>query len=237
VSGDVVVFVGSHAVVNSNTPYRIRRFGSLLHCAEFEVSEERIDIAVLASGSGSNLQRLIDTPDIRAGIGLVVSDNSEAKALERAISVGIPTAVVRWSDHPDRDAFSRAVAEVIEESGCKGVVLAGFMRILSPTFVKRFPDRILNIHPSLLPAFPGAHAVENALDHGTKVTGVTVHFVDDKVDNGPIIAQRAVPVFDGDTIESLHARIQVEEHLLYPEAVRAFVSGSLRVEGRKVVWS
>lgn len=195
-----------------------------------------IDIAVLASGSGTNLQRLIDTPDLLPRIGLVVSDKPNAKALDRAASAGITTAVVRWADHADREAFSTALAETIENSGCKGIVLAGFMRILSPSFVDRFPNRILNVHPSLLPAFPGGHAVEDALEHGAKMTGVTVHFVDEQVDHGPIIAQRAVPVLDEDTAETLHARIQVEEHALYPEVIRAFVNGSLTVEGRKVMW-
>jgi len=123
---------------------------------------------------------------------------------------------------------------VVEERGAKGVVLAGFMRVLSSSFIDRFPNRILNIHPSLLPSFPGTDAVAKALDQGVKVTGVTVHFVDEKVDHGPVIAQRAVSVESDDTVESLHARIQVEEHDLYPAVVRAFVLGELSVDGRKV---
>ncbi len=123
---------------------------------------------------------------------------------------------------------------MVEESGAKGVVLAGFMRVLSPSFIDRFPNRILNIHPSLLPSFPGTDAVAKALDQGVKVTGVTVHFVDEKVDHGPVIAQRAVSVESDDTVESLHARIQIEEHDLYPAVVRAFVRGELSVDGRKV---
>jgi phosphoribosylglycinamide formyltransferase-1 len=195
-----------------------------------------IDIAVLASGSGTNLQALIDIPDLRARIRLVLSDKPGAGALARAEVAGIPTAVVPWGDHPSREEFSAAVADAVEAAGAKGVVLAGFMRILAPNFIQRFPDRILNVHPSLLPAFPGAHAVEDALAHGVKVTGVTVHFVDEQVDHGPIVAQRAVEVEEGDTVESLHARIQKVEHVLYPEVVRAFVRGDLSVEGRKVVW-
>jgi len=116
------------------------------------------------------------------------------------------------------------------------VVLAGFMRILTSSFIDRFPQRILNIHPSLLPAFPGAHAVENALEHGVRVTGVTVHFVDEKVDHGPIVAQVPVAVEEDDTVESLHARIQAEEHRIYPEVVQALVTGRLSVEGRRVRW-
>lgn len=125
-----------------------------------------------------------------------------------------------------------ALADIVESSGAKGVVLAGFMRILAPSFVERFPNRILNIHPSLLPAFPGAHAVEHALEHGVKVTGVTVHLVDEGVDSGPIVAQAPVPVNPGDTVETLHARIQVEEHRVYPEVVAALVEGRLNVLGR-----
>lgn len=164
---------------------------------------------------------------------MVVSDNDSAAALKRAANAGIDSAVVRWEDHGSRSEFSAAVADVIEDCGAKGVVLAGFMRILAPSFIDRFPDRILNIHPSLLPAFPGAHAVEAALAHGVKVTGVTVHFVDEKVDHGPIIAQRPVQVVEGDTVDSLHRRIQSVEHLLYPEVVRAFVVGELSPERRE----
>lgn len=169
-------------------------------------------------------------------IAVVVSDRAEAGALERARDRRVPTSVVGWEDHPGREAFSKALADLVEENGAKAVVLAGFMRVLSPTFVDRFPHRILNIHPSLLPAFPGAHAVANALDHGVAVTGVTVHLVDEKVDHGPIVAQVPVPVEAGDTVESLHARIQVEEHKIYPKVVEALLQGRLSVEGRRVRW-
>ncbi|HEU4895028.1 MAG TPA: phosphoribosylglycinamide formyltransferase [Acidimicrobiia bacterium] len=190
---------------------------------------------MLASGSGSNLQALLDTPEVRPHIVLVASDRPDARALERANAHGVPTRTVPWSDHDDRDAFSAAVADVIEASGAKGVVLAGFMRVLGPSFVSRFPNRILNIHPSLLPAFPGAHAVEAALEHGVTVSGVTVHIVDEGVDTGPIVAQVPVPVEPDDTVETLHARIQMEEHRIYPEVVAAFVQGRLEVVDRKVV--
>ncbi|MDX1468971.1 MAG: phosphoribosylglycinamide formyltransferase [Acidimicrobiia bacterium] len=191
-----------------------------------------IDIAVLASGSGTNVQALIDTPDVKDRIRLVASDRDDAKALERATAAGIETAVIRWRDYPDRDSFSTALADAVEDRGCKGVVLAGFMRILAPSFVDRFPGRILNVHPSLLPAFPGAHAVEDALEHGVKVTGVTVHIVDEEVDQGPIVAQHPVRVKPGDTVESLHTRIRVEEHRLYPEIVAAFIRGEIDQRGR-----
>jgi phosphoribosylglycinamide formyltransferase-1 len=198
--------------------------------------EAHIDIAVLASGSGTNLQALIDTPSVRPHIRLVVSDNPDAQALTRAEDHGIATSVVGWADHRNRDSFSVAIADIIEQSGAKGVVLAGFMRILARSFIDRFPERILNIHPSLLPAFPGSHAVETAIDHGVKVSGVTVHFVDEMVDHGPIVAQVPVAVRPGDTVQTLHRRIRVEEHRIYPEVVEAFVEGRLRVEGRRVDW-
>lgn len=166
----------------------------------------------------------------------MVSDKPGAHALVRAKSAGIATEVVQWADHSDRDEFSNTLGDVVESHGAKGVVLAGFMRVLSKDFVDRFPGRVLNIHPSLLPAFPGVHAVELALEHGVTVTGVTIHLVDEKVDHGPIVAQRPVPVEPDDTVESLHARIQIEEHALYPNVVRAFVRGEITVEGRKVVW-
>jgi phosphoribosylglycinamide formyltransferase-1 len=195
-----------------------------------------IDIAVLASGSGSNLQALIESPDIRPRIACVLSDNPRAHALRRAEIAGIATEVVRWADHSDRDEFSNVVGDAVEGHGAKGVVLAGFMRVLSKGFIDRFPNRVLNIHPSLLPAFPGAHAVELALEHRVAVTGVTVHVVDEQVDHGPIVAQRPVLVEPDDTVESLHARIQIEEHALYPAVVLAFVNGEIAVEGRRVVW-
>jgi phosphoribosylglycinamide formyltransferase-1 len=180
---------------------------------------------------------LIDAPGVRPHISLVVSDNPDAQALVRARRAGIATAVVLWGDYPDRVSFSGAVADAVEEGGAKGVVLAGFMRILAPLFIDRFPNRILNIHPSLLPAFPGAHAVEHALSHGVKITGVTVHFVDEKVDNGPIIAQVPVEVLPDDTVDSLHERIQTQEHQLYPRVVEDFVSGRLNIVDGEVVTS
>jgi phosphoribosylglycinamide formyltransferase-1 len=197
----------------------------------------QIDIAVLASGSGTNLQALIEDPEVCPHIRVVVSDRPEAAALARARGAGIDTAIVPWSDHPDRVSFSVALADLVEESGAKGVVLAGFMRVLSADFVGRFSGRILNVHPSLLPAFPGARAVEGAIRHGVKVTGVTVHFVEEAVDSGPIVAQRAVEVLPDDTVDTLHQRIQVEEHRIYPRVVAAFVNGALSLEGRRVVWS
>jgi phosphoribosylglycinamide formyltransferase 1 len=195
-----------------------------------------INIAVLASGSGTNLQALIDAPNLGGDIELVLSDRSDAIALDRARAAGIPTTVVSWGDYGSRTEFSTAVMEQMERADVEIVVLAGFMRVLGADLVGTFKNQILNIHPSLLPAFPGARAVDQALEHGVKMTGVTVHFVDEEVDHGPIIAQRAVPVLSDDDRETLHARIQVEEHDLYPKVVAALARGELAVEGRKVRW-
>jgi phosphoribosylglycinamide formyltransferase-1 len=145
--------------------------------------------------------------------------------------------LVDWGEHPDRESFTKEVCDVVEEAGAEAMVLAGFMRILAPEAVRRFPLRILNIHPALLPAFPGIQAVERALDYGVKVTGVTVHFVDEEVDHGPIIAQVPVEVYPDDDPASLHARLREVEHRIYPEVVDAFARGRLEVEGRTVRWT
>jgi phosphoribosylglycinamide formyltransferase-1 len=151
--------------------------------------------------------------------------------------VGIATKVVPWGDYGSRSEFSLAIRDEIEKADIGVVVLAGFMRVLGGEIVGAFTNRILNIHPSLLPAFPGANAVDQALEHGVKLTGVTVHFVDEEVDHGPIIAQRAVPVLPDDDRETLHARIQVEEHDLYPRVVSAVARGEIGLDGRKVRWA
>ena len=199
-----------------------------------------LPVAVLVSGSGSNLQALLDAsesdPDFGGRIVVVIADRSGIGGLERATRAGVPAEVVRWGDFVDRESFSVALCDIADRYGAEALILAGFMRILSPVAMDRYPNRIVNIHPALLPAFPGAHAVPAALAHGVKVSGVTVHFVDDEVDHGPIIAQRAVPVQADDTEETLHARIQIEEHLLFPQVVKALAAGHLRVEGRRVIW-
>lgn len=192
---------------------------------------------MLASGSGTNLQALLDYDDLGAEITHVISDRPHAPALERAVHAGISTQVLPYRDFADRDAFSRAIVDSLESAGVEAIALAGFMRILSPVAVSRFPNRILNVHPSLLPSFPGAHAVAQALAHGVKVTGVTVHFVDEEVDHGPIIAQTPVPVRVGDTEKTLHERIQREEHMLFPKVVSRFARGEITVEGREVIIS
>jgi phosphoribosylglycinamide formyltransferase-1 len=186
-------------------------------------------VAVLVSGSGTNLQALIDQlhaePAEPTRIVLVVSSRDDAGGLERARKAGIPTAIVRMADHPDREARDRALADVVAGAAPELVVLAGWMSILTPVFIERFPDRVLNLHPSLLPAFPGIDAVEQALAWGARWTGVTVHFVEEEVDGGPPILQEPVPVRYGDSADSLASRIHAVEHRLLPEAVRLFAAG------------
>jgi phosphoribosylglycinamide formyltransferase 1 len=169
------------------------------------------------------------------GLRLVISDVGYCRALERAREASIETAVVPYGG--DRAGFTREICDLADRAGVEALVLAGFMRILGPEAIARFPYRILNVHPSLLPAFPGVDAVGQALRAGVQVTGVTVHFVDERVDHGVIIAQLAVPVHPGDDEVSLHGRIQVREHEVYPRVVRALVEGRLLVDNGKVIWS
>jgi phosphoribosylglycinamide formyltransferase-1 len=197
---------------------------------------DKLPIAVLISGTGSNLQALIDTPSDSYTITVVAADRTDASGLARAAMAGIPTVVIDWKSSENRDDFTKAVCDAAEQHGAKAMVLAGFMRILTSQAMQRFPGAIINVHPALLPSFPGAHAVEQALDYGVTQTGVTVHFVDEQVDHGPIITQRPVPVHVGDDAETLHARIQDVEHELLPEVVDAFARGDLRVDGRHVAW-
>lgn len=187
------------------------------------------------SGSGTNLQALIDALD-GAGISVVISDRHGVEALSRAERAGIPTRVVPRDGFGSREEFSAAIRAEVEAHAVDAIVLAGFMRILTGELIDGYPNRILNIHPSLLPAFPGNDAVARALEHGVKITGVTVHFVDEEVDHGPIIAQRAVPVLPDDDRESLHRRIQIEEHDLYPLVVSALAAGKIEVSGSRVIW-
>lgn len=182
--------------------------------------------AVLASGQGSNLQALIDSVHGReAQIVAVASDRPDARALERAQAAGIPAAVFPLSGHADRSARDLALADWLDEHGTELVVLAGYMALLTPAFLARFPDRVINVHPSLLPAFPGIRAIEQALEHGVKVAGVTVHLVDEGVDTGAILLQRAIQIPEQCDAETLHTALQPLEHELLPEAVRLFASG------------
>jgi len=191
-------------------------------------------IVVLASGSGSNLQALLDAASPDWSVVGVVTDRPAVGALDRAELAGIPSAVVSWGDYADRDAFTEAIAGAADSFRPDLIVLAGFMRILGAAAVERFRGRIINIHPSLLPAFKGGHAVHDALDYGVKTTGVTVHFVDEELDHGPIIAQEAVEVLAGDDEATLHARLQKVEHRLLPEVVQSLALGQPEVVGRKV---
>lgn len=194
-------------------------------------------LAVLASGRGSNLQAILDAGADRtfpARVVVVVSDREGAAALGRARGHGVDAVFVDPKAHGDRAAFDAAVARVLEARGVDLVCLAGYTRIIGGEFVRAYAGRLMNIHPSLLPAFPGLHPHRQALDHGVKVSGATVHFADEGTDTGPIILQAAVPVRDDDTEESLAARILVEEHRLYPSAIRLFAEGRLRVSGRRV---
>jgi phosphoribosylglycinamide formyltransferase 1 len=193
-------------------------------------------VVVLVSGHGSNLQALLDAAAERGSgmaIVLVGADRPGAFGLERARRAGVDTAVVRPADHPDRPSFDLALRDLVAAARPDVVCLAGFMRILGPAFVGAFPDRILNTHPSLLPAFRGAHAVRDALAYGVKVTGCTVHLVDEQVDHGPVLFQATVPVEPGDDEDRLHGRIKQEEHRLLPLAVRLVAEGRVRVEGRR----
>lgn len=179
-------------------------------------------LGILISGRGSNLQAILDAIHqgrLEARVAVVLSNVAAAAGLDRARNAGIPTAVLSHRDYPTREAFDAAIVEKLRSFEVDLVCLAGFMRLLSPVFVRAFPGRILNVHPSLLPAFPGMHAQKQALDYGVKVTGATVHVVDEELDHGPIVMQRAVPVHEGDDEESLSARILEEEHRIYPEAI------------------
>jgi len=190
----------------------------------------KLKVGVLISGRGSNLAALIEAakaPDYPAGIVRVISNVATAAGLKIARDAGVPAAAISHKDFPDRESFDRAVSADLEQQGVELVALAGFMRIQSPWFPARWAGRIINIHPSLLPAFPGLHVQQQAIDAGVRVSGCTVHFVTPELDAGPIIAQAAVPVLAGDDADKLAARILRQEHRLYPEVVRWFAEGRI----------
>lgn len=194
-------------------------------------------LAVLASGEGTNLEAILEAVQngaLAASVALVVSDRERAPALERARRRGVKAVYISPAGLR-RAAFDARVTDALREAGADLVALAGYMRLLSPAFIGAFPMQILNIHPSLLPAFPGLDAVEQALTHGVKVTGCTVHFVDEGLDSGPIILQEAVPVLQEDTPATLHRRIHAAEHRLYPRALDLACRGKIDVEGRKCI--
>ena len=189
-------------------------------------------LGVLCSGRGSNLQSImeaIDKGQIKAELGIVLTDKPEAKALERAEAAGIKAVCVNRKECSGQQDFEEKLVAELRQAGVTCVVLAGFMRILSPYFVNEFKHQILNIHPSLLPSFCGAHAHRDVLAYGTKVSGCTIHFVDEGMDHGPIILQDTVPVMDDDTEDTLAARVLVKEHVLYPKAIQLFVDGRLEL--------
>jgi len=193
---------------------------------------------VLVSGNGSNLQSIIDHVEagkLDAAVACVISNRQHAYALERARKHGIPALYLDHRSYPDRESFDAAAVAALREHGVELVALAGFTRIVSRVMLDAFPLSILNIHPALLPAFPGSHAQRQALQHGVKITGCTVHLVDAGTDTGPIIAQAAVPVLDTDSEDSLSARILHEEHRIYPGVIQLFAEGRIRVEGRRVL--
>lgn len=198
----------------------------------------RLPLGVLISGSGTNLQAIIDTiarGTLDAEIRLVISNRSDAYGLTRAQQYHLPTRVISHKDFPSREAFEAELVTALQAAGVELVILAGFLRVLSPFFIRAFPQRIMNIHPSLLPAFPGLHAQRRALESGVRITGATVHFVDEEVDHGPIIIQAAVPVYPDDTEDTLSARIRAQEHRIYPIAIQLFAEGRLEVRANRVI--
>jgi len=199
---------------------------------------EKLPIAVLISGSGTNLQSIIDAiaaNRLNAKIELVLSNRADAFGLVLARNHNIPTEVADQKSFPGREAYDQAVVDLLHSRGVHLVALAGFMRLLSPVFVKAFSNRIMNIHPALLPSFPGLHVQKKAIEHGVRFSGCTVHFVNEECDEGPIIIQAVVPVFPDDTEEQLAERILKQEHRIYPRAIQLYAEGRLHVVGRRVM--
>jgi phosphoribosylglycinamide formyltransferase-1 len=196
-----------------------------------------LKLGILISGNGSNLQSIIDNIEkgsLKAIIKIVISNNPEAYGITRAKKHGIPVVVLKNGDFKNKEEFNLELIRILKNNYVDLVILAGFMRIITPTLLKAFPHKIMNIHPALLPSFPGIHGQKQALEYGVKLSGCTVHFVDEGVDTGPIIIQSAVQVFDDDTEETLAARILEEEHRIYPQAIQFFAEGKIEIKGRKV---
>ncbi|MDP3732856.1 MAG: phosphoribosylglycinamide formyltransferase [Candidatus Omnitrophota bacterium] len=196
-----------------------------------------MNIAVFVSGRGSNfsaIAKAVKRGKIKASLSLLVCDNPKAGAIGRAKRAGIKIALVKQEDFTGKKDFEAKIIEHLEKNKIDLIVLAGFMRLLGPELVSKYSGRILNIHPALLPSFKGTEAIKDAFDYGVKVTGVTVHFVDEKIDHGPVILHKAVQIEEDDTLESLETKIHKIEHCLYPEAIRLYVEGKLKLEGRKV---
>ena len=198
---------------------------------------KKIRLGVLISGRGSNLQAIIDASareEVPAEVVVVISNNPEAYGLERARRHNIPAVVIDHRKFKDKNTYELEMVKVLKEYQVDLVCLAGYMRIVGPVLLEHYRGRMMNIHPALLPSFPGLHAQKQALDYGVKISGATVHFVDEGCDTGPIIIQAAVPVLEDDTEETLSARILEQEHKIYPQAIKLFAEGRLKIEGRRV---
>jgi len=196
-----------------------------------------LKLGVLISGSGSNLQSIIDHIEkgsLKAVIKIVISNKPDAFGITRAKKHGIPVAVLKNGNFENKEDYDLELVRILKDNNVDLVILAGFMRIMTPAFLKAFPGKVMNIHPALLPSFPGTHGQKQAFDYGVKFSGCTVHFIDEGVDTGPIIIQSVVPVLDDDTEETLAARILKEEHKIYPQAIRFFAEGKIEIKGRKV---
>jgi len=195
---------------------------------------KKTKVGVLVSGNGSNLQAIIDEKIASCEIALVISNKPDVYAIKRAQSNNIPVEVINNKNFETREEFERQLIKSLDSRGIELIVLAGFMRVLTPLFVRHYKNKIMNIHPALLPSFPGVDAAKQALEYGVKYTGCTVHFVDDGVDTGPIVLQAIMSIEDSDTEETLLERIHREEHRVFPEAVRLFCEGKIKIEGRRV---
>jgi len=199
--------------------------------------KKKIQLGVLVSGSGTNLQAIIDASEsgrIDAEVKVVISDVPSAKAIDRAKKHGIPAVAIERKDFDSKKAFESEIVKSLRDHGADLVCLAGFMRIIGDTLLTSFENRIINIHPALLPSFPGLDAQGQAFEYGVKVSGATVHFVDEKTDHGPIICQTSVEVFEDDTVETLRARILEQEHIIYPKAIQLIAEGRVSIRGRRV---
>lgn len=197
----------------------------------------KVVLGVLASGRGSNLQSIMDAIDagrLEAKVGVVISDNPHANVINRLAELDIPVVCIERKNYETKEAWEAAIANELNTHRVELVILAGFMRILSPYFVNLLSGRVMNIHPSLLPSFPGKHAHQQALEYGVRYSGCTVHFIDEGMDTGPIILQEAVPVLENDTVETLSERILKAEHVLYPRAISLYCEGRLKIDGRQV---
>jgi phosphoribosylglycinamide formyltransferase-1 len=197
-------------------------------------------LGILISGTGSNMKAIVaacEAGDVPAEVGIVISNRADAPGVKWAAEHGLETTVLSHRDYKDRESHDKAVVDRLQQVGVEWICLAGYMRLLSAVFVEAYPNRILNIHPALLPSFPGLHGQQQAWEYGVKVSGCTVHLVDLELDHGPIVIQRTVPAHSDDTAEELAARILVQEHIAYPEALRALLSRPWRIDGRRVIFA